>query len=71
MAAANTDFSVELFSDADSDGWVVVQREAGLPRRVIAAYLTRAKAEEAAKRFRKEARRSTRPRRSNGPLQPG
>lgn len=55
MADTDPDFTVELFGPLQSDGWAVVHREAGLPRWVIAVYLTRAQAEAATERFQKEA----------------
>ena len=48
--------TVELVAPpSESDGWAVVYRKAGMPRKIIAVYLTRAQAEAAAERLTEEA----------------
>jgi hypothetical protein len=54
MAQTDAGFTVELLGHWESDGWAVVDRDSGLPRRVIAAYLTREQAEAAAERLQKD-----------------
>jgi hypothetical protein len=55
MADWDTGISVEMLDGlSESEGWAVVYRVAGMPRKVIAVYFTRAHAEAAAEQIQEQ-----------------